>query len=134
MSSLSTQAWPPPAPYSSWSPWTSAASLRRALELVGEGQRADLLSSSLISYVMRVYGSAAIPGSMSIRNVWTSLCGGSASTTSPSMITSGSRPPERASALLPERLGRTHLVRPARAQVEVDQAGVAVPLVSTRAW
>ncbi len=57
---------------------------------------------SAISYVRRVNPSATIASSMSIRQVWTSLCGGSASMTSPSTATSGA-PIERIASLASPR-------------------------------
>ena len=56
----------------------------------------------LISQVSRVKPSAAMPSSMNIRQVCTSLCGGSASTTSPSTATSGA-PIDRIASLVSAR-------------------------------
>lgn len=54
----------------------------------------------LRSQVIVVLGSAAVVGSIGIRQVCTSRCGGSVLSTSPSMITSGQGQPISAEALL----------------------------------
>ena len=85
--SLRIQVQPPPAPVIHSPATMAAASVRPR----GRGSRSATSrpSPSSISYVRRVKPSAAMLGSITMRQVITSLRGGSASMTSPSTATSG---------------------------------------------
>ena len=69
-------------------------------------------SCSLISWVRVVKPSDAVVGSMSMRHVVTSLWGGSASITSPSMMTSGNGQPISAEAAFIFSSGSTSSLPP----------------------
>lgn len=86
---LSTQLQPPPAPVSSISPASSAASFGAPWSSWITVSFVMPPLASPISYVSRVKPSASISASITMRNDWTSFRGGSASMTSPSMPTSG---------------------------------------------